>query len=73
MNPILQVLVSVIGTLSAYGLFLVAQYVYWQLTSPLQTLPGPPNSSFMYGNSREIQDAVRIFSKLRCEMLNNIA
>ncbi|KAE9397676.1 cytochrome P450 [Gymnopus androsaceus JB14] len=57
MNPILQVLVSVIGTLSAYGLFLVAQYVYWQLTSPLQTLPGPPNSSFMYGNSREIQDA----------------
>ncbi|KAJ3980614.1 cytochrome P450 [Lentinula detonsa] len=57
MNPILQIVVSIIGTLGAYGLFLLAQYLYRQATSPLNNLPGPPNSSWIHGNSKEIQDA----------------
>ncbi|KAJ4485445.1 cytochrome P450 [Lentinula aciculospora] len=57
MHPILQIFVSIVGTLGAYGLFLLAQYIYWEVTSPLNVLPGPPNSSWIYGNSKEIQDA----------------
>ncbi|KIK57951.1 hypothetical protein GYMLUDRAFT_45751 [Collybiopsis luxurians FD-317 M1] len=57
MHIITQIAVSVFGTLSAYGLFLGAQFLYQQLTSPLRNLPGPPNSSWIYGNSKEIQSA----------------
>ncbi|KAJ3865395.1 cytochrome P450 [Lentinula novae-zelandiae] len=58
MSPLLQVLASIFGTLGVYGLFLLAQYLYREATSPLNALPGPPNSSWIYGNSKEIQDAV---------------
>ncbi|KAJ3889400.1 cytochrome P450 [Lentinula edodes] len=57
MPPFLQVLASIFGTLGVYGLFLLAQYLYREATSPLNALPGPPNSSWIYGNSNEIQDA----------------
>ncbi|KAJ3898376.1 cytochrome P450 [Lentinula edodes] len=57
MPPFLQILASIFGTLGVYGLFLLAQYLYREATSPLNALPGPPNSSWIYGNSKEIQDA----------------
>ncbi|KAJ3805519.1 cytochrome P450 [Lentinula aff. lateritia] len=57
MHPFLQIFASIFGTLGAYGLFLLAQYFYREATSPLNALPGPPNSSWIYGNSKEIQDA----------------
>ncbi|KAJ3838895.1 cytochrome P450 [Lentinula raphanica] len=56
MHPILQIILSIFGTLGSYGLFLLIRYVYAEATSPLTKLPGPPNPSWIHGNSKELQD-----------------
>ncbi|KAJ3774193.1 cytochrome P450 [Lentinula raphanica] len=56
MHSILRITLSIFGTLGSYGLFLLAQYLYRETTSPLNKLPGPPNPSWIYGNSKELQD-----------------
>ncbi|KAJ3724075.1 cytochrome P450 [Lentinula raphanica] len=57
MHPILQLTLSILGTLASYGLFLLARYLHREATSPLNKLPGPPNPSWILGNSKELQDA----------------
>ncbi|KAJ3824342.1 cytochrome P450 [Lentinula raphanica] len=56
MNPIIQIVASIFGTLGAYGLFLLARFLIREAISPLNNLPGPPNPSWIQGNSKEVQD-----------------
>ncbi|KII91512.1 hypothetical protein PLICRDRAFT_135746 [Plicaturopsis crispa FD-325 SS-3] len=58
MTPSLALLcVSAGATLVAFGLYKLAELVYKNISSPLQNLPGPPSSSWVYGNFREILQA----------------
>ncbi|KAF8960371.1 cytochrome P450 [Flammula alnicola] len=52
-----QLLVSLLATVGVYGLYKLAKFLYDQWTSPLRVLPGPPNSSFIFGNLKEIWEA----------------
>ncbi|KAJ3824346.1 hypothetical protein F5880DRAFT_1480401 [Lentinula raphanica] len=63
MHPILQIILSIFGTLGSYGLFLLIRYVYAEATSPLTKLPGPPNPSWIHGNSKELQDAATVMQE----------
>lgn len=47
------------ATLIAYGVYRVAKFIYGELTSPLRDFPGPKSPSFIYGNFKEIFNAVR--------------
>jgi hypothetical protein len=56
------VLIRLTGSLGAtivvYGLYRVVKLIYGELTSPLRDLPGPKSSSLLYGNFKEIYEAV---------------
>ncbi|KAF7304534.1 hypothetical protein HMN09_00856100 [Mycena chlorophos] len=50
-----QILIPLAGTFLAYLLFHLLQIVYGNLTSPLRRiLSGPPNASYLWGNSKEM-------------------
>jgi hypothetical protein len=51
---------SLAATLAAYGLYRLAKFIYSELTSPLRDFPGPKSPSLLYGNFKEIYEAVRI-------------
>lgn len=70
MSTILQLLVSLSATLGAYGVYRLVAFYYDQWTSPLQLLPGPPSPSFIYGNMKEIWNAVCLI-KLSVDLLNS--
>ena len=53
-----QLLASLVAAPVGYGAFKLFQFFYAQWTSPLHILPSPPNSSFIYGNMKEIWKAV---------------
>ncbi|KAF5318106.1 hypothetical protein D9619_012269 [Psilocybe cf. subviscida] len=57
MASISQILVSFLATLGAYALYKIANFFYFNWTSPLRELPGPPSSSIIYGNMKEIWHA----------------
>ena len=46
------------ATLVVYGVYRVVKFIYGELTSPLRDFPGPKSSSFIYGNFKEIYEAV---------------
>ena len=49
---------SLTATLLAYGLYKVVKLIYDEVTSPLRDLSGPKSSSWIYGNFKEIWEAV---------------
>ena len=49
---------SLVALFLAYGLYKVIGLIYGELTSPLRDLPGPKSSSWIYGNFREVEEAV---------------
>lgn len=48
----------------AYPLFKLAEFFYEEYTSPLNRLPGPKSTSWLYGNFKEIWENVRIFTTI---------
>ncbi|KDR81931.1 hypothetical protein GALMADRAFT_135320 [Galerina marginata CBS 339.88] len=52
-----QILGSLLATLGLYVVYKLSGIFYRQWTSPLNILPGPPNSSLIYGNMKQIWDA----------------
>ncbi len=59
MNLLLQTFLSIAGTLAFYGIYKLIKLVHYQITSTIKDLPGPPNSSWLYGNLQEIMANVR--------------
>ncbi|KAF5344244.1 hypothetical protein D9758_012354 [Tetrapyrgos nigripes] len=57
MNLTLQVAASVLGAIALVLSYLVVKSIYSKYTSPLRSLPGPKNTSWLFGNLREIQKA----------------
>jgi len=57
--PFQQFLAPVLGFLGVYVVFKIVELIYKQWTSPLNVLPGPKGTSIIYGNMKEIWDAVR--------------
>jgi hypothetical protein len=59
----MAVLVELLGpltaTVTAYGLYRLIKLYYEEFSSPLRDLPGPKSSSLIYGNIKEIWEAVR--------------
>ena len=53
-----KLVLSVGATLAAYGLYRLLEFVIGQLNSPLRDLKGPPSPSWVYGNLKQIFDAV---------------
>ena len=45
-----------------FGLWRLFQFVYQQFTSPIRHLRGPKGTSWIYGNLRDIWNAVRHIS-----------
>jgi heme oxygenase len=60
MHVALQLIASLGATLGAYGLYKALSFLYGNATSPLRHLPGPPSKGFIWGNLKEIIDAVRL-------------
>ena len=60
MHVTLQLIASLAATLGAYGVYKALKFVYGNVTSPLRHLPGPPSKGFIWGNLKEIVDAVRL-------------
>ncbi|KAJ3514175.1 hypothetical protein NLJ89_g2525 [Agrocybe chaxingu] len=52
-----ELLVSFLATIVAYFVFKTFKFLYAEWTSPLHALYGPPSTSFIYGNIKEISDA----------------
>ena len=51
-----------------YGLYKLVTIVYDEVTSPLRDLPGPPCTSFIFGNFKEVWESV---SSLRLSGTND--
>ena len=52
------VLVSSAGILLVYGICKISTFIYHEMTSPVRDVPGPPSSSFIYGNFKQISESV---------------
>jgi len=65
MPEALQVLAAVAGALTCCGLSSILLLLWHEHTSPLNKLPGPPHSSWLTGNFKEIQstDAAVFYEK----------
>lgn len=53
----LKLLQAILSTLALYGLGRLLHWLARAFTSPLRALPGPPSSSLIYGNLKEIRKA----------------
>ncbi|KAJ7739299.1 cytochrome P450 [Mycena olivaceomarginata] len=51
-----QLLLPILGTLLAYVVFHVVQFLYNDLSSPLRGMAGPPSPSFLLGNFKQMDD-----------------
>ncbi|KAN0094981.1 Cytochrome P450 [Tylopilus felleus] len=49
-----KLLLAVLASVTAFGLWKLSQFVYHQLTSPIRHLHGPKGTSWIYGNLQEI-------------------
>lgn len=59
-SSILLLAGSVAATLVLYGLFEAGKFFYREWTSPLHHLPGPKSPNFLYGNFKQIYEAVSL-------------
>jgi hypothetical protein len=57
-----RLLTSLAATFGAYGAYKALSFFYDNWTSTIRRLPGPPSSSFIWGNMKEIFDAVCSFN-----------
>ncbi|KAF4578374.1 hypothetical protein EYR36_000181 [Pleurotus pulmonarius] len=51
-----KILGSAISALGFYGVFKLLSFLYHELTSSFRLLPGPPSTSWIYGNLKEISN-----------------
>ena len=56
--PYASLAVSLPSFFLAYGIYKILAIVYNELTSPLRYVPGPPNSSFIHGNIKQLLESV---------------
>jgi hypothetical protein len=56
----LKFFISAAATLLSYGLVEIITFFYAQWTSPFNDLPGPKSKSLLYGNFKEIWQAVSL-------------
>ena len=54
-----RIVLSLLSTLGLYSVYKLLRFFYNNLTSPLRVLPGPPSGSILYGNLKQIWEAVR--------------
>jgi len=54
-----QVILAFLATGAVYAAFKALTFFYGQWASPLRALPGPKSPSFIYGNMKQVFDAVR--------------
>ena len=64
-------LASLVAAPLSYGAYKLILFFYDQWTSPLRVLPGPPSTSLIFGNMKEITNAVCI-SRLFVSLLSLI-
>lgn len=55
---LLKLLISAVGALVLYGVYVLVKLLYAEFTSPLRDLPGPENPSFLYGNLGQLKSSV---------------
>ena len=61
-----QLVVSLAGIGLIYGLYKIFAFIYDEVTSPMRNVPGPPNSSFLYGNFKELSTSVSLKAQPFC-------
>ncbi|KAF9036828.1 cytochrome P450 [Panaeolus papilionaceus] len=54
LHKVLRIILAGSAGLSIYGIYKVLRLLYREWTSPLRVLSGPPNSSLLWGNMKEI-------------------
>jgi len=50
---------SLVAAILSLVIWKFAKFLFVEWASPLRVLPGPPNPSLLYGNMKQIWDAVR--------------
>ncbi|KAJ7661146.1 cytochrome P450 [Mycena rosella] len=53
---LLKVLASLFGTLGAYAVYQIFKAVYYEVTSPIRNLSGPPSTHWFFGNFKDLFD-----------------
>ncbi|KAF8331814.1 cytochrome P450 [Amanita rubescens] len=51
------IVLGFLASATVYLLIKLAQFIYWEHTSPLKRLPGPKSTSWIYGNLNEILES----------------
>ena len=49
-----QLVVSLAGIVVIYVIYRISTFIHDEVTSRIRDVPGPPNSSFLYGNFKEL-------------------
>ena len=49
-----RLVISLTGIALIYGIYKISAFIRYQLSSPMNDVPGPPNPSFLYGNFEEL-------------------
>ncbi|KAJ7739298.1 cytochrome P450 [Mycena olivaceomarginata] len=62
-----QLLLPILGTLLAYVVYHVVQFLYNDLSSPLRGMAGPPSPSLLLGNFKQMADDALLTDKWRRE------
>lgn len=55
-----QLAVSLAGIVLIYVIYKISTFIHDEVTSPIRDVPGPPNSSFLYGNFEELSVSVSL-------------
>lgn len=64
MGIILQSVALVAAGVASLGLYALWQFIIRPMLSPINKLPGPPNTSFLFGQSQEVHigDSAAVFT-----------
>ena len=57
-GPVGKLLLAAFASVTVFGLWKIFRFVYSQFTSPIRHLRGPGATSWIYGNLRDILNAV---------------
>jgi hypothetical protein len=57
-NVAVKLLVTLVASLIAYGMYKLSKAIYEELTFPIRDLPGPKSSSLLFGSLKELHHNV---------------
>jgi hypothetical protein len=61
---IVKLLVTLLATLIAYGVYQLSRVIYEEFTLPTRDLPGPKSTNLLFGNIKDVQEDVCPYARV---------